>query len=667
MNLISKNRTFSSIGVAAFLSLISGCSGGGGGGGTSAPPPPVNSAPTLNSPVSYQIDENTDLILTLDTGDVDGDAVTVAIGGPDAEAFSFDASNQTLVYTLCGLNYEVPFDTNTDGVFEFDLSLSDGRETSEYAITVTILDDMNEPDFGSGLAFVTPTTDTAGPSSAAGDVGVIGDLNCDGFPEFFVAEGNAKVADPLIYIYSGKNLLQYSDTFLDASAVSAMTISGHSFYGPGIKRVSAIGDVDGDGLIDLGISRDSSFVMVRGSVLKDMINSGTDLDLATASLGAEIVELDAISAIGASLHFGQVSAVGDLTNDGRSEFLVAQDGVPHNQLLIFGEILDTVEASDGLISSSELSSMNEVVQFSNNDRSDFQFVQSSGIAGDLDGDGLTELLFGRGGTNGQNGRTYVVSSSTLVAARASGDQIVLSELSNRKEGISIDGTSTSGFGSGRSVSGFGDATGDGINDILIGSNWRYLAADGNAIKDALSVNHNLSWDELLAVNPSAFLDRSNVDLTGMSMPAGDIDLDGSPDILISKPKALDPISGLSGVVFVVFGDSLFDNSSETLDVAVSRGRAVKILANSNMCGSSCINTFRASITMGGRVAPVGDIDGDGYTDIMIAPGEYDRIGVIPTQPRLNGAGYLLSGRALAERRVTSGGSGTFYLSEVDSN
>ena len=91
-------------------------------------------------------------------------------------------------------------------------------------------------------------------------------------------------------------------------------------------------------------------------------------------------------------------------------------------------------------------------------------------AGDINGDGIDDLIIGASGANSNAGATYVVFGKPGIGSSGS---IALSSL-NGSNGFVLNGVASSY--SGYSVSGAGDINGDGIDDLIIGA----VGANSNA-------------------------------------------------------------------------------------------------------------------------------------------------------------------------------------------
>ena len=88
--------------------------------------------------------------------------------------------------------------------------------------------------------------------------------------------------------------------------------------------------------------------------------------------------------------------------------------------------------------------------------------------------------------------------------------------------------------------------------------------------------------------------------------AGDVNGDGFDDLIVGAPMAIDPNDGtFSGASFVVFGKT--DGSAVDLSDVESDGTA----------GGFAINGVAAYDESGRSVSSAGDVNGDGFDDLIV--------------------------------------------------
>ncbi len=215
------------------------------------------------------------------------------------------------------------------------------------------------------------------------------------------------------------------------------------------------------------------------------------------------------------------------------------------------------------------------------------------IAGDLDGDGRAELLIGAPYAEGA-GAAWLLSPPTCCEA------VALWEA-----GIGLWG-GESGDAAGFSVAGAGDVDGDGLDDVIVGA-WGEDSAGTDAGMVWL-ISGPVTGGGRLAALGEALGGEHSYDNAGFSIAgAGDVDGDGSDDVLIGAPFH-DDGGSRSGTVF--------------LHTATATAR---------LSGS------RAGDEPGQSVASAGDFNGDGLDDVIVGAWQalWDR--------RRPGAAYLWLG------------------------
>ncbi len=226
-------------------------------------------------------------------------------------------------------------------------------------------------------------------------------------------------------------------------------------------------------------------------------------------------------------------------------------------------------------------------------------------AGDVNGDGVPDVLIGASRARNNAGAAYVVYG------RPRGGDVNLRSLTPA-QGFRVDGTpgdppgdSTDGVPTGgptgdfagESVAGIGDLNGDGRADILVST-----LGDNGGKGPGAYVIYGGSYSGPLELN---HLGSRGYCVCGVSVDtqsgglkvsrAGDVNGDGIPDLIIGSDTAGGPSGG--GAAYVVYGR----RSSGDVDVYH--------LGRSGF-------TVEAHVA-GGSVSAAGDVNGDGIDDVII--------------------------------------------------
>jgi hypothetical protein len=290
-----------------------------------------------------------------------------------------------------------------------------------------------------------------GPSGAqlGASVSNIGDTNGDGLSDLIITSqlnSNAYV----VYGNSGLTGLNVSGGTIAAS--NGYKITGQTSTGLGVS-VSQAGDVNGDGLADVIMgswtsSTSGSAYVVYGNTNRSAL-SLTDGNIA-ASDGFKIVGGASSSAFGRS-----VSGAGDVNGDGFSDVIVGAHGDVAAYVVYGSSTGATVDLSSGVINASN------GFRISGQSSSQFGFAVSN--AGDVNGDGLSDVIVGTNSSNASLAATYVVYGSS-VAQNLS----LTSGTIAASQGFRVL-TTTTGTHYGSAVSNAGDINGDGLADLVVGA------------------------------------------------------------------------------------------------------------------------------------------------------------------------------------------------------
>ena len=274
--------------------------------------------------------------------------------------------------------------------------------------------------------------------------------------------------------------------------------------------------------------------------------------------------------------------------------------------------------------------------------------RSVASAGDVNGDGFGDIIIGA--YQADPGGVYNAGVSYVVfgTAAAVGPSLDLSTLDG-SNGFRIDGTTAQDY-AGMAVKSAGDVNGDGFDDVIIGAYGADHAGQynvgetyvvfGKGVPFAPSVN----LSTLDGTNGFRLDGTDNSDLSGRSVSsAGDINGDGFDDIIISGERAEpfgQPPNLNTGENYVVFGRA--GGFSPVIGLTSLDGTNGFILAGTNANGSN-----------GYSISAAGDVNGDGFDDIII--GAYST----------DGNGNLDAGRSYVYFGKAGGFSALFSLSTLD--
>ncbi|MDB5391753.1 MAG: hypothetical protein JWM11_7399, partial [Planctomycetaceae bacterium] len=255
-------------------------------------------------------------------------------------------------------------------------------------------------------------------------------------------------------------------------------------------------------------------------------------------------------------------------------------------------------------------------------------------AGDVNGDGFDDFLiaapraYGAGNLLPEAGETYLIFGGPSMPA-------ALDPANLGTAGITIFGADQFDI-SGQSISSAGDVNGDGFNDILIGApggdginNTLPGAGDSYVVFGGNSLPATINLANLGTAGITIYGILEN-DASGYSVSsAGDFNGDGFDDLLIG---AFDrPGTGIGqyhvGESYVIFGGA-------SLPTTIS-------LANPGSVGVK-IQGIDAYDNSGRSVSSAGDVNGDGFDDIIIGAYNGDGAGNAVTN---SGESYIIFGRA----------------------
>ncbi|WP_183030036.1 cadherin domain-containing protein [Altericroceibacterium spongiae] len=642
-----------------------------------------NDPPVFSSSDAVSSAENETVVTTIAATDPNSDVISYSIvGGADKDLFVINAITGEVSF-LTAPDFENPGDADGNNIYEIIVEADDGLKGTQQALTITITDAQDAPVIDSEAILDLAENETTLQIEARDDDGdtlvyaiaggadsalfsidaTTGELSFVAAPDFENpgdADGD-NLYDLLIEVSDGTDIVQKAISINVTDAVEGIDTSilaetqGFIIQGDTIDdgtgySVSSLGDVNGDGYDDLlvganygddgGLNAGETYVIFgQSGGIGTLLAGRRILDLTTLTPAQGFIIQGDMA--GDQLGYS-VSDAGDVNGDGFADIIVGayqgdDGGVDAGEAYVvfgnasgFGELTGTRRVLD-------LTTLSEAQGFIiQGDTGGDTLGFSVSSAGDINGDGYDDLIVGaRGGDDGGSnaGEAYVVfGSAALMGDEESGRKVIDVTTLTASEGFIIEG-GANGDRLGYSVSSAGDFNGDGYDDLLISANYGDdTGVDGGQTYIVYGTDSGFGIDvsgrQVLRVGSltsdlGLVLQGDAAMQAGMSVSdAGDVNSDGYDDVIV----------GAKGGAYVVFGRKN-GSGSVTLD---ANGRQT-IGLGSMLAAEGFLLTGTGDDGLGYAVSSGGDVNGDGFADLIVGTYLADSDGVD------SGTAYVLFG------------------------
>ncbi len=450
-----------------------------------------------------------------------------------------------------------------------------------------------------------------------------GDVNGDGLDDVLIGMPNGQPTGGAgagrSYVVFGRTSGSFTELSAVAGGTGGFVIEGEAAGDGSGWSLAPIGDLNGDGLADLVIGAAGADPLAGADAGRSYVVFGKSsttpiqlCDIAAGNGGFVINGQSADDRSGIS-----VAGAGDVNGDGLADLILGayfaspfdEQGIYSTRggrsYVVFGK------TSNSAINLSAIAAGNGGFVINGQSAHDYS-GRSVASAGDINGDGLADLLVGAPRADryytplivaNNTGCSYVVFGKTSTSA------VDLSTVAAGTGGFTLTGQLTNDF-SGYSSKGAGDVNGDGLADLIIEApntqtgagffSGRSYVVFGSTAASNINLSAIVAGSGGFVINGQCIYDRSGISIA----TAGDMNGNGLTDLIVgafySDPAGRDR----AGRSYVVFG-----KTSTT---------AINLSAIASGSGGFVINGQSPGDKSGASVARAGDVNGDGLNDLILA-------------------------------------------------
>ncbi|KAA0991213.1 FG-GAP-like repeat-containing protein [Dyadobacter aurulentus] len=403
-----------------------------------------------------------------------------------------------------------------------------------------------------------------------------GDVNGDGYSDVIAGAifyDNGQVDEGGAFVWNGGAN--------NVSPISSLKLEGNKPLAQMGWSIANVGDVNGDGYDDIGIATDGYDNGQTGE--------GAVFIYHGAHTGLNPQPIVKIEGNQEHARMGNIASAGDVNGDGYGDIII---GVPLYGANNAGAAFIYHGSAQGIINTIK-------AKLEGQQEEDGNFGNSVACAGDINGDGYSDVIVGAPGLDVEQQHS---DEGIAFVYHGSGNGITNNAITK------INGSSN-GFNMG-AVAGLGDVNGDGFGDVAVGSPFY---SEVEAYEGAIMVHYGSALGVKANYDLVLQSGKAECRLGGNVSRAGDINGDGYMDLVAG---ATHYTSGqlTEGALYVYYG---------------SQGGITTV--------PKIIESNVAYGYFGSCVASGGDVDGDGYSDILVGS-----LGYSNGQPN-EGAAYIYQG------------------------
>jgi hypothetical protein len=474
-----------------------------------------------------------------------------------------------------------------------------------------------------------------------------GDVNGDGLADLIVGE---YAADPAGRTNGGRSNVIFGKT--DSSSIGLSDIAagtagfvingecGEDFAG----FVSSAGDVNGDGLADLivaaptadpaGITNSGRSYVIFGKT--DL--TGVELSNIAAGDGGFVIN----GKYSEDRSGTAVSSAGDVNGDGLADLFIKGTSSTY---VIFGKT-DT-----NSIDLSTMATDHTGFEITSDFTKPGDRIASLSSAGDVNGDGLADLIASQGVWYTDGNSAHVNGSSYIIFGKTDSASVAVSNLAAESRGFIIKGPSDY---LSETVSSAGDLNGDGLADLFV--------AAGDQGRGYV----------IFGKTDSAEIDLSDVDdgvggfaihgVTDSMSSAHDVNGDGLQDLIMQTALGASMSSGRSVVVFgqQAFAEAVDQFGTTGNDILTSSSASQTLIGN--LGNDTLIGGGGADVLYGGAGNDVFVLNSDNLAKLAagVTDGQLARLdgGSGRDTIKIDGSGLVLDLTVIANVAASNPGGGS---------